>query len=159
MNKNCCHAYAGSFCSVKLNCRPYCCDYFFLWQCYSLSLFYFTVLLGSLVEYSVKQCSALSISSNVLPLVYRLCWISWILCFHFVCQALILVSDYDWSLSLISGYGWFGSHLNREINWEEHTDTLLCGTLILKFGFVKKKFWFSHFISSDIQRSSCRMWN
>ena len=88
MNKTCFLVYASSFCTVKLLsagltaviisfydsvrstdwlCFPFC-----VWHC-------------SLVEYSIKQSSAVSISPNLLLLIYRLCQSNWILHVSVLC--------------------------------------------------------------------------
>lgn len=59
MNKNRCHAYAASFCSVKLNNLTAdltaVITFFFFNDSVTVThcLFYFAILLGSLVEYKV----------------------------------------------------------------------------------------------------------
>lgn len=84
------------------------------------------------MEYSVKQCSALSVSSNLVLLIHRLCWSNWILHVSTLCAKHCFVRS---CFSIVSGL--VVNRTWRLTGRRACFDSLLMGTLLLKFEWSK----------------------
>lgn len=133
MSKNCFIAYASSFCNVKLlsaGLAAVITSWFY--DCLFSHWPPFCVWLCSLMEYSVKQCSALSVSSSLVLLIHILCWSNWVLHVSILCAKHWLIHS---SLSIVTRLV-----VNRTWTLSGRRacfDGLLMGTLLLKFEWSK----------------------